>query len=115
MSPSRCWPPGRSMPAAPATRCWSRRRQRTDRRTGSALAPGARDGLLGRAFGLRDSLGNLAFVLAFVSAGAVLSVLGVRALFALGGVSLIALTLTPWLRFRPEGAGDALPAFVEPA
>src|SRR5690349_6240885 len=41
--------------------------------------------LLGRVFGLRDTLINSAYVVAFVSAGAVLAALGVQAIFALGG------------------------------
>ena len=44
--------------------------------------------VLGRVFGLRDMLGNVAFVMAFVTAGLVLATVGVRAVFALGGVGL---------------------------
>jgi MFS family permease len=71
--------------------------------------------LLGRVFGLRDAVCNLAYVLAFVSSGALLAVLGVRALFALGGVGLLALTAAGCLGFRQERTGDALPALVEVA
>jgi MFS family permease len=70
--------------------------------------------LLGRAFGLRDALGNLAYVLAFVSAGAVLAALGVRAVFAIGGVTLLLLALSACLRLRPERS-KALPAVPEAA
>lgn len=73
------------------------------------------DRLLGRAFGLRDTLSNLAYVLAFVSAGAVLATLGVRAVFAVGGGALLLLALTTCLRFRPARTGGPLPAAVEPA
>jgi MFS family permease len=75
----------------------------------------ASERLLGRMFGLRGTLTNSAFVLAFVSAGGVLATLGVRAVFALGGAALLALTLGASLRFRPEGSGDALPALAEAA
>jgi MFS family permease len=73
------------------------------------------DRLLGRAFGLRDTLGNLAYALAFVSAGVVLAALGVRAVFALGGTALLALALTACLRFRPDRPSEVLPAVAEPA
>ena len=50
-----------------------------------------------------------------VSAGAVLALLGVRAVFALGGVALIALTVAGWLGLRPRHALNAPPVAVEPA
>ncbi|HET6866165.1 MAG TPA: MFS transporter [Solirubrobacteraceae bacterium] len=75
----------------------------------------ASERLLGRVFGLRDALINSAYVLAFVSAGAVLAALGVRAIFALGGVGLLALTTTAWLGLRPRRSADALPALAETA
>jgi hypothetical protein len=59
-------------------------------------------------FGLRDVPANLAFVLAFLSAGAVLGALGVRAVFAFGGAGLVVLALVGWLRFRPVSAPDTL-------
>jgi MFS family permease len=71
--------------------------------------------LLGRVFGLRDALINAAYVLAFVSAGGVLAALGVRAVFALGGAGLLALTSAAWLGLRPARSGEALPAFAETA
>lgn len=71
--------------------------------------------LLGRVFGLRDALGNLAYVVAFLSAGVVLDALGVRAVFALGGVALLALTTGGWLRFHPGRSRDKLVAVAEPA
>jgi MFS family permease len=74
----------------------------------------ADDRLLGRVFGLRDTLGNLAFVLAFLSAGAVLAALGVRALFAFGGLALIGLTGAAWLRFRPARGRELLSPVAEP-
>jgi MFS family permease len=75
----------------------------------------ASERLLGRVFGLRDALINLAYVLAFVSAGAVLAALGVQAIFALGGGGLLALSVVGWLGFRPSGSEDPLPAVAEAA
>jgi MFS family permease len=75
----------------------------------------ARERLLGRVFGLRDMLGNIAYVLAFLGAGAVLDVLGVRAVFALGGVALVALSAAAWFRFHPVQSSDKLAAVAEPA
>lgn len=71
--------------------------------------------LLGRVFGLRDTLINSAYVLAFVSAGAVLAALGVQAIFALGGAGLLALSAACWLGFRPDRSDAALPALAETA
>ena len=71
--------------------------------------------LLGRVFGLRDMLTNIAYVLAFVSAGAVLAAVGVRAVFALGGASLLMLALAGLLGFRPDRSGDPVSAVPEPA
>jgi MFS family permease len=75
----------------------------------------ASERLLGRVFGLRDTLINSAYVVAFVSAGAVLAALGVQAIFALGGVGLLGLTAAGWLGFRPRRSADALPALAETA
>jgi MFS family permease len=71
--------------------------------------------MLGRAFGLRDMLSNAAFVLAFLSAGAVLGALGVRAVFAFGGAALVALAIVGALRFRPVTPAEPLPLAAEPA
>jgi MFS family permease len=71
--------------------------------------------LLGRVFGLRDMLGNVAFVLAFLSAGAALGLLGVRAVFALGGAMLVTLTVAAWLRFRPTRPRELVSPVAEPA
>lgn len=75
----------------------------------------AGDRLLGRMFGLRDTACNLAYVLAFLSAGAVLAALGVRAVFALGGAGLLALTAVALLGFRPDRTAHPLPALPEAA
>jgi hypothetical protein len=66
-------------------------------------------------FGLRDTVCNVAFALAFVSSGALLAMLGIRAVFALGGFGLLALTVAGRLGFRPRQPGDALPALAEAA
>jgi MFS family permease len=71
--------------------------------------------LLGRVFGLRDMLAYIAYVLAFLGAGVVLEVLGVRAVFALGGIVLVALSAAAWLRFHRVRSSDPLAAVAEPA
>jgi MFS family permease len=71
--------------------------------------------LLGRVFGLRNALVNTAYVLAFLSAGGVLAALGVRAVFALGGAGLIALTTASWLGFRPARSTETVPALAKAA
>ncbi len=47
------------------------------------------DGLLGRAFGARNALASAAFVIAFLSAGALASTMGPRPLFALAGAGVL--------------------------
>ncbi len=73
------------------------------------------EGLLGRVFGLRDMLMDVAYVLAFLSAGAVLATIGVRAVFALGGAGLVMLAVAGWLAFRPDRSAETLAAAPEPA
>lgn len=68
--------------------------------------------LLGRVFGLRDTLCNVGFVVAFLSAGAVLALIGVRGVFALGGGALITLAAVSAIAFRPgrdDGSRRAAP------
>jgi MFS family permease len=68
--------------------------------------------LLGRVFGLRDTLCNVAFVVAFLTAGAVLGLLGVQAVFALGGGALVALAAISTTALRPgrdDGARRVAP------
>jgi MFS family permease len=77
----------------------------------------AGDRLLGRVFGLRDLSANIAFVVAFLGAGVLLSTVGVRAVFAVGGVSLLALAPLGALLFHPSspartdrrGTAEAVP------
>jgi MFS family permease len=71
--------------------------------------------VLGRVFGVRDMLSNVAFVLAFVSAGLVLAAVGVRAVFVLGGVSLAMLAVTGCVGFRPDRSGEPIGAVAKPA
>lgn len=56
--------------------------------------------LLGRVFGLKDLLENLAFVSAFLAAGALLTLAGVRAVFVGAGLATVALALFGLLSFR---------------
>lgn len=56
--------------------------------------------LLGRVFGLKDVLENIAFVSAFLGAGALLSFAGVRAVFVGAGLVTIALAAVGALAFR---------------
>jgi len=71
--------------------------------------------LLGRVFGLRGMLINTAYVLAFLSAGAVLAALGVRAVFVTGGTCLVALAVAGVLGFRLDRSETPMPAVPEPA
>jgi len=71
--------------------------------------------LLGRVFGLRDTLINSAYVVAFVGAGAVLGALGVQAIFALGGTGLLALSAVGCVGLRQGHTDDALPVLAETA
>ena len=71
--------------------------------------------LLGRVFGLRDMLVNIAYVAASLSAGAVLAELGVRAVVALGGAGLVLLAIAGLLGFRPDRSCEPLAAVAEPA
>src|SRR5581483_9486199 len=56
--------------------------------------------LLGRAFGLKDVLENIGFVIAFVGAGALLAVAGVRVVFIAAGLVTAGLAVFGWLSFR---------------
>ena len=56
--------------------------------------------LLGRVFGLKDVLENIAFVIAFLGAGALLTLAGVRAVFVGAGVLTVALAAVGALAFR---------------
>ena len=56
--------------------------------------------LLGRVFGLKDVLENIAFVCAFLAAGAFLSLAGVRAVFVGAGVLTVALAALGAVAFR---------------
>ena len=58
------------------------------------------DRMLGRVFGLKDVLENIAFVAAFVGVGALLSVAGVRTVFAAAGVVTVALAFVGAVAFR---------------
>ncbi|HWH44880.1 MAG TPA: MFS transporter [Thermoleophilaceae bacterium] len=64
------------------------------------------DSLLGRVFGLKDALSSWAFGTAFICAGALTSLLGVRALFILAGAGGLAVCTWAVLSFRAIGLGD---------
>jgi MFS family permease len=75
--------------------------------------------VLGRVFGFRDLAGNIAYVVAFLGASALLSTVGVRAVFAVGGVMLLALVPLAALLFRPSPPArsdrrDTMQAVPEP-
>jgi len=61
------------------------------------LVPG---GVLGRVLGFRDTAANVAMLAAFLSAGALLSLFDTRAVFAIGGVALLALTVVALFTFK---------------
>ena len=65
--------------------------------------------LLGRVFGLKDVLENIAFVSAFLGAGALLSFVGVRAVFVGAGLVTIALAAVGAFAFRTRRVA-AVPA-----
>jgi MFS family permease len=71
--------------------------------------------LLGRVFGLREMLTNTASVGAFVACGALLSLFGARSVFALGGATLLALSLIGAVAFRPLERAVTSDAVPEPA
>lgn len=56
--------------------------------------------LLGRVFGLKDVLENVAFVSAFLGAGALLTVSGVRVVFVAAGLLTLGLAAVAWLSFK---------------
>ena len=64
--------------------------------------------LLGRVFGFKDVLENIAFVTAFLGAGALLSLVGVRAVFVGAGLLTLALAGVGALAFRTRRDGVAL-------
>jgi MFS family permease len=66
--------------------------------------------LLGRVFGFKDVLENIAFVAAFLAAGALLSLAGVRAVFAGAGVLTLAVASVGALALRRRAVGR--PALV---
>jgi MFS family permease len=60
--------------------------------------------VLGRVFGVKDVLENIAFVSAFIGAGALLAVLGVRVVFVGAGLLTIAMAMFGALSFRAARA-----------
>jgi MFS family permease len=68
--------------------------------------------LLGRVFGVKDVLENIAFVAAFIGAGALLTVAGVRAVFVAAGLVTLALAAFGAISFRPTTAPSPEPALA---
>jgi Na+-transporting methylmalonyl-CoA/oxaloacetate decarboxylase gamma subunit len=66
--------------------------------------------MLGRVFGVKDVLENIAFVSASIGAGALLAVLGVRVVFVGAGLLTVAMAMFGALSFR--AAGSAAPALA---
>jgi MFS family permease len=62
------------------------------------------DGTLGRVLGFRDTAANVALLAAFICAGVLLTPLGPRAVFAIGGGTLIVLTCVAMRTFSPRPA-----------
>lgn len=72
--------------------------------------------LLGRVFGLKDVLENVAFVTAFVGAGALLTVAGVRVVFVGAGLATVALAVFGAARLRaPADSSDPAVAPADPS
>ena len=66
--------------------------------------------VLGRVFGVKDVLENIAFVSAFIGAGALLAFLGVRVVFVGAGLLTVAMAMFGALSFR--AARSAAPVLV---
>jgi MFS family permease len=71
--------------------------------------------LLGRVFGVKDVLENVAFVTAFIGAGAMLTIAGVRAVFVAAGLVTVALALFGAISFRPTASPTDFTPPSEPA
>jgi hypothetical protein len=71
------------------------------------------DALMGRAYAAADTLGSWAFAAAFLGAGAIVSLIGTRELFALAGVGGIAVWAAAIVglrgEWREEDAAEAVP------
>jgi MFS family permease len=73
------------------------------------LAHAVPEALHGRLFALHKTCTSAAFVVAFVAAGALISLLGVQAMFLCGGMALLVIILVvrpPLKALWPEPAGD---------
>lgn len=64
------------------------------------------EGMLGRVFGLKDALSSWAFGTAFIGAGGLTALLGVRALFVLAGIGGLIVCAWAALSFRATGKGE---------
>jgi hypothetical protein len=68
--------------------------------------------LLGRVFGFKDLLENIAFVCAFLSAGALLTLAGVRVVFVVAGLVTVALAVFGAVSFRAAPTPTPEPVLV---
>jgi hypothetical protein len=64
-------------------------------------------GLLGRVYGIKDALLSAAFGVAFLSAGALVSLLGTRELLAVAGVGALLVWLSAALLLRRSWPAEA--------
>jgi MFS family permease len=72
------------------------------------------DELLGRVFGLKDSLSSWAFGTAFLAAGALAALVGTRELFLAAGTGALVVCALAWLSFRTEAARASSAAGLPP-
>jgi MFS family permease len=67
------------------------------------IQTGVRDAMLARVFGIKDALASWAFVLAFASAGALISLFGTRAVIASAGLAGMAVGVLATAALQPRG------------
>jgi MFS family permease len=71
------------------------------------------DDMRGRVMGLQDMLENSAFVAAFLAGGMLLTTVGVRSVFGLGGGALLLVAAAGWWAFQPRRTGEMLKVVPE--
>jgi MFS family permease len=73
------------------------------------------DNVMGRAFGAKDALASWAFGIAFIAAGALLTVLSPRALVALAGAGVLLVAVLCAAALRSEGLPSAAAGSTSPS
>jgi MFS family permease len=73
------------------------------------------DALMGRAFAAADTLGSWAFAVAFLSAGALVSLVGTRELFVIAGAGGLLVWMAAAIALRGTWAGGEVPGRVPAA